>query len=199
MTAWTPVDITALVGGLVGLVGGLTGLWSALRPPRMEVAHLDRLGFVVGPDKELSKAHLPLVVSNQARKPGVITGMGLTFEGVESHDTHEFSWALFWNQDFACPRKPDSYASPIPVPGFTSAERNIEFHSRPSVKWRPETYKCSLSIRVGRKQDYRIASVFYIRLSEKRATTWNAGCGNSRRVDDIPIFMGSKDPPQEGS
>src|SRR6266571_42355 len=118
-------EIIAVVGGIVGLIGGVMGIWSALRPPKIQVAHTDHIGVVVSPDGVTSKIHLPLVFSNLAKKPGVVTLLRLLIRPMGDSEHAEYEWGLFWKESLDGSRSPERKPSPVPVPGFTCVERNL--------------------------------------------------------------------------
>ena len=195
---WFPYakDWITVVGVFVGLVGGIMGMWSVLRPPKIVAAHMDHLGVVVEVDRTTHKLHLPLVLANLAKKPGAITLLALSMRPVDHGAAHTFEWGLFWKEDPQGNRIAERRPAPIPVPGYTSVERSVQFDSRQQIPWTAQTYKFTLQVRVGRS--IRL-SYFYTRPSEQRLKSWYQGAPlQNPWVDDLPVFRTTRDVPKEG-
>ncbi len=192
-------NIVAFVGGIVGLVGGVMGIWSALRPPKIDVAHTDHIGVVVSPDGTTSRVHLPLVFSNLAKKPGVVTLLRLLMRPVGGGEGHEYEWGLFWKEGPDGARSRERRPSPVPVPGFTCVERNLQFDCPSSVTWKPQLYEFELHVRVGRGRTTKQVSRFYSRPSKERCALWYSKPKRAEHwVDDLSTFTESSQVPEGG-
>jgi len=191
--------IIGLIGGVVGSIGGIVGLWSALRPPKIGAAHMDRLGVVISTNRTTSEVHLPLVLSNFAKKPGVVTFLRLSMRPIEGGQTHEYKWGLFWQEDAQGNRTPDRRPAPVPVPGYTCAQLYIQFENAKTVQWKPQPYEFTLNVRIGRQRETNEISRFYTRPSKDRCNRWYQGSALPQAtVDDIPIFQDPDDVPMNG-
>jgi hypothetical protein len=192
-------DWIALLGGLVGLVGGVAGLASALRPPKITAAHMDHVGVVVSTDRTTHKIHLPLVLTNVAKKPGAITLLALSMRPLGEGVAHEYEWGLFWKEDSQGNRTAERRPAPIPMPGYTCVERSVQFDSRQPVQWTFQSYQFTLTVRVGRRVRRKRVSTFYTRPSQQRIHAWYQGTPlQPAWVDDIPIFGTPGDIPEGG-
>jgi hypothetical protein len=167
-------DWVAIGGGVVGFIGGAIGIYSALRPPKISASHTDHIGVVVSTSGTTPSLHLPLVISNHAKNPGVVTLLQLFVRPVEGEEVVEFEWGLFWKEE-AIGRTPEKSRSPIPVPGYTCVERNIQFNSKNNIRFEPVIYEFELHVRVGRRRKVKTVSRFYARPSEAQCKWWYTG------------------------
>jgi hypothetical protein len=191
---WIP-----LAGAFVGMIGGIAGLVSALRPPKIVAAHTDHLGIVVSQDRSTSELHLPLVLSNTAKKPGVVTSLLLSVRPVNGTSSYLYEWAVFWKEDGQGKRVRERQRSPIPIPGYTCIERNVGFACANGMVWKSQTYQCELTVKVGRGRARKRVSRFYARPSEARCKAWYEGQPlASSVVDDLPIFSKEGGVPADG-
>ncbi len=207
-STWWPSDVQgwiALVGGIVGLVGGVTGIVSAFRPPKISVAHMDHIGIVVSRDPHTNqgstqKVHLPLVLSNLAKKPGVVTSMALAMRECGRKEWRRYNWSLFWTETPDGQRSRERGPSAIPIPGYACVERNIQFDAEQPIRWEPQLYEFRLLVWVGRGRRLRQVSTFYARPDKKRCDGWyGIQTSIGPMVDDLPTFLERSDVPKAGS
>ena len=137
----TMPDWISLLGGILGIVGGMSGLYAAWRPVKLSVDHLDHMCVVYHNNGTTPAIHLPVVITNGTRKPGVITLLALSIKGDKTAEPIVCNWDQFWTEDNVGDRVFERRPSPIPVPGFASVERNVQFSVPESWKWKPDVYK----------------------------------------------------------
>lgn len=193
-------DIVSIIGGIVGLISGLTVLWSTYRPLKVTVSHLDYLGIVVSADRTTWKIHLPVVISNLAKVPGVITLMRLVVRYQGNQEIYRLDWSVFWKEDSTLQRMIDRASSPIPVPGFTCVERSVQFNCDRPMKWEPTLYEIELQVRTNRSKKLKTVSKFYLQPSNDRCRHWYTTNTHQRdRVEDIPVYLNPVDVPSDGN
>jgi len=187
-------DIVAVGGGIVGLIGGIIGIVSALRPPKIVVAHTDHLGVVASTAGLTPSVQLPLVFSNHAKKPGVVTSLKIKVRPIDDKKATEYLWGIFWKDDPSGNRIPERKASPIPIQGFTCVERNVQFDRIEFMEWEPRIYEIELHIKVGRKIASKKVSRFYVKPSSQKCALWKDNRFTTR-VDFIPTYLTVDDIP----
>jgi hypothetical protein len=189
-------DLVAIVGGVVGLIGGLVGLWSTYRPLKIAVSHLDYIGIVISANGTTWNVHLPVVFTNLAKVPGVITLIRLVIKPEGHEDIYQLDWGVFWKEDSELQRKIERTSAPIPIPGFTCVERSIQFNSDKQIKWEPRTYEVELQVRTDRNKSLKVKSKFYFRPSSGQVANWyRSESHSSNWVEDTPIYLNLSDIP----
>ncbi len=182
------------------MIGGLAGLWATYRPLKVTVSHLDYLGIVISANGTTWKVHLPVVISNLAKVPGVITLMRLVVIPVGKNEVYTLDWGVFWKEDSQLKRTIDRTSSPIPVPGFTCVERSIQFNCNKPIKWEPRLYNIELQVRTNRSRKLKTVSGFFLHPSDSQCSNWyKSNSYPSDRVEDIPIYMNRADVPEQES
>lgn len=190
-------DTVVIIGGIVGLIGGLAGLWSTYRPLKVTVSHLDYLGIVISANGTTWKVHLPVVISNLAKVPGVITLIRLVVKPVEKNEIYKLDWGVFWKEDSQLKRTIDRTSSPIPVPGFTCVERSIQFECDRPIQWESRLYKIELQVRTNRSRKLKTVSDFFFHPSTDHCSQWygsNSFQGDT--VVNVPIYLIRSDIPE---
>jgi hypothetical protein len=193
-----PTELIGILGGIVGFVGGLTALISVLRPPKIIVSHMDHIGILVFeegpahlPHEErttLTRFYLPIVLSNIAKKPGVITSLELRVRSEREDREYSFSWNTICREDAEGQPKPDKKPAPIPVPGFSCVERIIEFGSVEYIRWESKVYEFELLVEMGKNRILKSGSKFYFCPYLTQVWIWNDIPDNTTpRVEDCHI------------
>jgi len=140
---------------------------------------------------------LPLVFSNHAKKPGVVTLLKIIVKPIKDNDYTEFEWGIFWKDDPSGNRLPERKASPIPIPGFTCVERNVQFDRIKFMEWEPKIYEIALHIRIGRTYSTKRVSKFYVFPSKERCERWKDN-RHITKVDFIPTYLSIEEIPCDG-
>ena len=170
------------------------------RPLKVTVSHLDYLGIVVSADGTTWKIHLPVVISNLAKVPGVITLMRLIVRSDGTSEVYQLDWGVFWKEDSQLQRTIDRTSSPIPVPSLTCVERSIQFNCDRRISWEPRLYEIELQVRTNKSRTAKTVSKFYLRPSDSRCGQWyKSNTYQSDRVEDIPIYFDRIDVPSDGN
>jgi hypothetical protein len=103
-------------------------------------------------------------------------------------------WGLVWEQDNFGNRVPEKGAVPVPVPGLTSVEKNIQFDSKNTIIWKQQIYEARLHIDINGKRQSKEVLRFFIQPIETRCKAWYSGpYAAGAWVDNIPTYLNRKD------
>jgi hypothetical protein len=191
-------ELIVVVSGATALLGGIYKVISLFRPPKIVVTAPGDIGIVVSVSGTTPSIHMPLVISNRAKKEGIVTHLSLEIGSVKDGCQYNFGWGLIWAQDNRGNRVPEKGANPIPVPGHSSVEKNIGFDSKDTIKWEPKLYEVKLYIGINDKPKAKEALKFFIHPIEDKCKAWYSGPYADRPwVDNIPIFRERKNVPAD--
>ena len=187
------------IGAIVGvgaLLGGVAKAISFVRPPKIIVSAPERIGVVISVSGTTPSIHLPLIISNRAKRETIVTLLSLNVRSENSSEKYNFEWRLMWTQDNYGNRLPAKDAIPIPISGLSSVEANIQFDSNDMVKWKPQPYEVTLCYKIEAKRKAKEGLRFFIHPIEARCKVWYAGpYAAGPWVDNLPIYLKRKDIP----
>ena len=187
-------EVVGAVSGAAAIIGIIIKAISFFRPPKILVTAPNYIGIVVSVSGTTPSIHIPLVISNRIKKESIITNLSLQICPVVGNSPYNFEWGLVWAQDTFGNRVPEKGAVPIPVPGVTSIEKNIQFDSKDAIIWEPQIYEVRLHININGKRQSKEALRFFIRPIEGRCKAWYSGpYAAGAWVDNIPTYLNLKD------
>lgn len=185
----TVLKYIGAISSAFAIFGGLAKAISYFRRTKISVTAPSYIGIVVSVSGTTPSIHLPLIISNNGRKEGIVTNMSLLFNRINGDNNYNYEWKLIWKQDDRGNRVPEKEAIPIPVPGLSSVERNIQFDSNDDINWISEIYEGNLYVSIKGKRNATKAFSFFIRPKENRCKVWYSGpYAAGAWIDNIPTY-----------
>jgi hypothetical protein len=184
------------VSGVAAIIGGIVKAISFFRPPKILMTAPNYIGIVVSISGTTPSIHIPLIISNRIKKESIVTNMSLQICSVEGNGNgpYNFEWRLVWTQDNLGNRIPEKGAVPIPVPGLTSIEKNIQFDSNDAIIWKQQIYEVKIHVDINGKRKTKETLRFFVRPVEDRCKAWYSGpYAAGAWVDNIPTYLNRKD------
>jgi hypothetical protein len=179
-----------VTSGAFAILGGLVKAISYFKRSKIGVTAPRNIGIVVSVSGTTPSIHLPLIISNDGKKEGIVTNMLLQFSSANGDTHYNFEYGLIWKQDDKGNRVPEKGAIPIPIPGLTSVETNIQFDSNDTVSWRPQVYEGNLYVNIKGKRNATKAFSFFIHPKEDRCKAWYSGpYAAGAWIENIPTFQ----------
>ena len=163
------------------------------------ISRTDHIGIVVTNERTTLNLHLPIVVTNMSKKPGVITLAQIIAIDTETQERKIFEWSLFWRFSENGSRESERRSAPIPVAGLTNIERNIQFACTDDVQWQPHLYEFTLELHFGKTLFIKKRDKFYTKPSADHCNKWyKIGSPANPEVHDLAIYPSKAEVPKEG-